>query len=101
MKRAWCSGAGKLATIKPPTSLVDCPACGRRNLNGELPYAHGVFDDMADGRTRYVVPNHREAPPSLDDSLRAIEANKRTMRSEDDAYAAALGRWYDSREWER
>lgn len=101
MKRAWCRGAGTLAPVKPPTSLVDCPVCGRRNLNGELPSAHGAFDDSDDGRTRYAVPIHREAPPSLGEALRAHAANARAMRSEDDACTAALGRWYDSREWGR
>lgn len=62
MKRDWCRGAGMTAPLKPPTGLLDCPVCGRQNLNGELPAAHGLCADIRDGVAWYVVPRHRAAP---------------------------------------
>ncbi len=70
--KQWCPGAGKLAPLTaPPSSLVTCPVCNRRNLNGELPSYPGYYgvDDLrdADGNDRYEVPCHRAKPTQPED----------------------------------
>lgn len=101
MKRDWCRGAGMTAPLKMPASLVDCPSCGRQNLNGELPAAHGLCTEIRDGVAWYVVPRHREAAPSLKDAERAHAANARHMRTEDERFRDAFNRWNDSPGWDR
>lgn len=92
-----CRGTGTTMLLAAlPSSLVDCPVCGRRNL-GAL-NVRGYDGEVFRGGD---VPPHTPAPPSAADAVRATSASGRHMRSEDERHAEAVRRWYDSKEWER
>lgn len=92
-----CLGAGQTVRLTAlPSVLVTCPECGRRNLGARFARwstEHG--DDVGD------VPPHTAAKPSLAQAQRAIAANARGMRSDDERYDEFMREWYDSREWDR
>lgn len=74
-----CRGAGQsVALAAPPSSLVTCLVCGRRNLGALDVREHysEVFGYFRGGD----VPPHTPAPPSAADAVRATAASKEWER---------------------
>ena len=99
-EKKWCPGAGKLAPLTAlPSSLVTCPVCNRRDLNGELPAhaSHYGVDDIRDAEDnyRYEVPRHQAKPTRPEDIRQA------PMAPHDPFGREAEKRWCDSRGWDR
>jgi hypothetical protein len=89
--KQWCSGAGQFAhRDAAPSSLVTCPVCNRKGLNGEEPRSAGLTTyeayDEAAGEYRLVVPRH---------------AAKKTQPGDIGQASFPAREPYDSREWGR
>jgi hypothetical protein len=87
-EKKWCSGAGSLAfRDAAPSSLVTCPVCNRKGLNGEEPNSAGLtnYDSCHDC---LVVPRHTARKTQPGDIGQA-------------SFAPPEGRYLrDSREWD-
>lgn len=89
-----CTGAGQTVRLTAlPSVLVTCPECDRRNLG-----AVGARWSSEHGGHIGDVPQHAPTKPSLAQAVRAVEASKRGLRSEETRYDELLHDWYDSRE---
>ena len=87
-EKKWCPGAGSLAfRDTAPSSLVTCPVCNRKGLNGEEPNSAGLtnYDSYHDC---LVVPRHTARKTQPRDIGQA-------------SFAPPEGRYLrDSREWD-
>lgn len=93
-EKKWCPGAGSLAfRDTAPSSLVTCPVCNRKGLNGEEPNSAGLtnYDSYHDC---LVVPRHTARKTQPGDIGQASFAPHDPLGRED------VKRWGDSREWD-
>jgi len=86
MSRQYCKGQGQLAVPDRPSSLVQCPECGRAGLGGEDPLSHDILprDAFKNGESALAVPMHRESKSAKEwQSRQAQASNERSARAQE------------------